>query len=61
MAALAKNSAVAEYDLDVSLPLQYAKKVLDKNYTGLISIQQLAKAPVLRNLLVSSSVFFSKT
>jgi len=29
---------------------------LDKNHTGLISIQQIAKASVLRNLLVSSSV-----
>ena len=56
MATLAQNPAVVEYNLDVSLPSQYAKKILDKNHTGLISIQQIAKAPVLRNLLVSSSV-----
>ena len=36
---------------------QDATQVLDKNHTGLISIQQIAKAPVLlRNLLVPSSV-----
>jgi uncharacterized protein len=29
---------------------------LDKNHTGLISIQQIAKDPLLRNLLVSSSL-----
>jgi uncharacterized protein len=56
MATLAQNPAVAEYNLDVSLPSEYAKKVLDKNHTRLISIQQIAKALVLRNLLVSSSV-----
>ena len=33
---------------DVSLPLEYATQVLDKNHTGLISIQQIAKDPLLR-------------
>jgi len=47
-ATLAQNPTVAEYNLDVSLRSQYAKKILDKNHTGLISIQQIAKAPVLR-------------
>src|SRR5215471_4143998 len=56
MATLTQNPAVAEYNLDVYLPSQYAKKVLDKNHSGLVSIQQIAKAPVLRNLLASSSV-----
>jgi pimeloyl-ACP methyl ester carboxylesterase len=56
MSTLAQNPAVAEYNLDVSLPSQYAQKVLDKNHTGLISTQQIAKAPLLRNLFVSSSV-----
>src|SRR6476620_2796015 len=37
------------------LPLQYATQVLDKNHTGLISIQQISKDPVLINLLVPSS------
>jgi uncharacterized protein len=41
--------------LDVSLPSQYATKVLDKNHTGLISVQQIAKDPLLRNLLLPSS------
>jgi pimeloyl-ACP methyl ester carboxylesterase len=39
----------------VSLPLEYNEKVLDKNHTGLISIQQISKDPVLRLLLVPSS------
>jgi dienelactone hydrolase len=57
MAALAQNPAkVVEYATDVSLPSEYAMQVLDKNHTGLISIQQLEKNPVLRNLLVPSSV-----
>ena len=59
MGALAQSPAVAEYNLDVSLPSQYTKKVLDKNHTGLISIQQIAKDPLLRNLIVSSSVLRS--
>jgi uncharacterized protein len=40
----------------VYLPSEYATQVLDKNHTGLISIQQIAKDPLLTNLLVSSSV-----
>ena len=40
----------------VSIPSEYATQVLDKNHTGLISIQQIAKDPVLRYLLVPSSV-----
>ena len=43
----------------VSLPSEYATQVLDKNHTGLISIQQIAKDPVLRNLLVPSSVLLT--
>ena len=43
----------------VFLPLQYATQVMDKNHTGLISIQQISKDPVLRNLLVPSSVLFT--
>lgn len=31
----------------VTLPLEYAMQVLGKNHTGLISIQQIAKDPVL--------------
>jgi pimeloyl-ACP methyl ester carboxylesterase len=40
----------------VSLPLEYAEKVLDKNHTGLISIQQISKDPALRLILIPSSV-----
>jgi pimeloyl-ACP methyl ester carboxylesterase len=43
----------------VVLPLQYATQALDKNHTGLISIQQISKDPVLRNLLVPSSVMLT--
>jgi pimeloyl-ACP methyl ester carboxylesterase len=43
----------------VFLPSEYATQVLDKNHTGLISIQQIAKDPVLRNLLVPSSVLLT--
>ena len=56
MGTLAQNPAVAEYNLDVFLPSEYAKKVLEKNHTGLISIQQISKDPMLRDLLVSGSV-----
>jgi pimeloyl-ACP methyl ester carboxylesterase len=38
---------------DVYLPSEYAKQVLDKNHTGMISIQQIAKDPVFND-------FFSK-
>src|SRR6476660_6098304 len=31
----------------VALPLEYAAQVLDKNHTGFISIEQIAKDPVL--------------
>jgi len=40
----------------VSLPSEYASQTLDKNHTGLIPIQQIAKDPVLRNSLVPYSV-----
>jgi predicted esterase len=61
MATLAQNPVkVVEYYQDVSLPLEYAAQVLDKNHTGLISIQQLSKDPYrysfVLDLLVPSSV-----
>jgi hypothetical protein len=40
----------------VDLPSEYATQVLDKNHTGLISIQQIAKDPVLGGLSVPYSV-----
>jgi alpha-beta hydrolase superfamily lysophospholipase len=52
MATLAQNPAkVVEYATDVSLPSEYAMQVLDKNHTGLISVQQIANAPVLLKFL----------
>ncbi len=39
-----------------NLTPKYSTQVLDKNHTGLISIQQLAKDPLLSHLLVSDSV-----
>jgi uncharacterized protein len=52
LATLAQNPAkVVEYATDVTLPLEYAMQVLDKNHTGLISIQQIANAPVLLKFL----------
>jgi uncharacterized protein len=52
MATLAQNPVkVVEYATDVSLPLEYAMQVLDQNHTGLISIQQIANAPVLLKFL----------
>ena len=56
MGTVAPNTRDLVYYQNVSLPLEYAEKVLDKNHTGLISIQQIAKDPVLRPLLVPSSV-----
>jgi pimeloyl-ACP methyl ester carboxylesterase len=52
MATLAQNPVkVVEYATDVTLPLEYAMQVLDQNHTGLISIQQIANAPVLLKFL----------
>ena len=41
-----------EYYQDVVLPVEYATQVLDKNHTGLISIQQVAKDPILLPILL---------
>jgi uncharacterized protein len=40
----------------VDLPSEYATQVLDKNRTGLISIQQIAKDPLLGYYLIPSSL-----
>ena len=58
MGVLAQNPVkVVEYYQDVSLPLEYASQVLDRNNTGLISIQQIANDPLLRHFLVPSSSY----
>ena len=57
MGVLAQNPVkVAEYYQDVSLPLEYATQVLDRNHTGSISIQQIANDPFLRQLLMPPSI-----
>ena len=47
MGSVSQNFLDIEYYQSVPEPLQYAMEVLDKNHTGFISIQQVAKAPVL--------------
>jgi uncharacterized protein len=47
MGIVAQNFRDIVYYQYVNLPLAYATQVLDKNHTGLISIQQIAKDPVL--------------
>ena len=56
MGTVAENFRDSAHRQSVSFPSEYATQVLDKNHTGLISIQQIAKDPLLRNLLVPSSV-----
>jgi uncharacterized protein len=59
MGTVAQNLRDLLHYQAVFLPLQYATEVLDKNHTGLISIQQIAKDPLLRHLLVPSSVILT--
>jgi pimeloyl-ACP methyl ester carboxylesterase len=59
MGTVAQNTRDLLQYQGVFLPLQYATQVLDKNHTGLISIQQIAKDPLLRHLLVPSSVMLT--
>ena len=56
MGTVAENFRDSAHRQSVSFPSEYATQVLDKNHTGLISIQQITKDPLLRNLLVSSSL-----
>jgi predicted esterase len=57
MAVLAQNPLKdVEYYQDVSLPLEYARQVLDKYHTGLISIQEVVTDPLLKNFLLNPSV-----
>ena len=52
MGTVAQNGLDLEYYQDVVLPVEYATQVLDKNHTGLISIQQVAKDPILLPILL---------
>jgi pimeloyl-ACP methyl ester carboxylesterase len=60
MGVLAHNPLkVLFYYQAVSLPLEYASQVLDRNHTGVISIHQIANDPLLRQLLVPPSVMLT--
>ena len=59
MGTVAQNLRDIVHYQAVSVPSEYATQVLDKNHTGLISIQQIAKDPLLRHLLVPSSVLLT--
>ena len=59
MGTVAQNLRDILHYQAVFLPLQYVTEVLDKNHTGLISIQQIAKDTVLTHLLVPSSVILT--
>ncbi len=47
MGTVAQNLGRLGFYQTVALPLEYAAQVLDKNHTGFISIEQIAKDPVL--------------
>jgi uncharacterized protein len=63
MGTIAQNLRDILYYQYVNLPSEYATQVLDKNHTGLISIQQISKDPfrysILVNLLAPSSVLYT--
>ncbi|MGE3858913.1 MAG: alpha/beta hydrolase family protein [Nitrososphaeraceae archaeon] len=60
MGVLAQNPVKAvEYFQDVSLPLEYASQVLDRNKTEMISIEQIADDSLLRQFVVPSSVMLT--
>ena len=56
---VAQNTRDLVHYQRVSVPSRYITQILDKNHTGLISIQQIAKDHVLRQLLVPSSVMLT--
>jgi pimeloyl-ACP methyl ester carboxylesterase len=59
MATVAQNMRDIASPQYVNLPLEYATQVLDKNHTGFILIKQMAKDPLMVNLLVPSSVLIT--
>ena len=57
MGTVAQNLGRLVFYQTVTLPLEDAAQVLDKNHTGFISIEQIAKDPVLLiNLPIPSSI-----
>ncbi|MGI0000695.1 MAG: alpha/beta hydrolase, partial [Nitrososphaeraceae archaeon] len=60
MGTLAQNPIKDLYYYQVvTAPSEYAKQILDKNDTGLISIEQLAADPLLRKFLVPLPILSS--
>jgi uncharacterized protein len=63
MGTVAQNLRDIVYYQYVNLPLEYATQLLDKNHTGLISIQQISENPFryssLLNALVPTSVLYT--
>ncbi len=59
MGTVALSTRENTRNLDITLPSEYATQILDKNHTGLISIQQIAKDPVLKNYFVPPSVLLT--
>ena len=59
MGTVAQNGLDLEYYQDVVLPVEYANQVLDKNHTGLISIQQVAKDPILLPILLPKPILIA--
>jgi pimeloyl-ACP methyl ester carboxylesterase len=51
MGTVAQNLRDILYYQVVGLPIEYAAQVLDKNHTGLISVDQIAKDPVFLGFL----------
>jgi len=60
MGIVASPRAIGDYQRDLplvyDLPVVYATQVLDKNHTGFISIKQIAKDPVLLDVIVPLSI-----
>jgi hypothetical protein len=51
-----KDNAYLNY---VLVPLLYAQNVLDKNHSGLISVEEASKDPIFQNMVVDNLTLFS--
>ena len=61
MGTVAQNLGDVVFYQTVPLPSEYATRVLDKNHTGFISIEQIAKDPVLLTKLPTPVLIFAHT
>jgi hypothetical protein len=65
MGTVAKNGRDLVRYQAVSVPSEYATQVLDKNHTGLISIQQISKDPheliLCNNNVILATLFYFKS